>query len=524
MQQVYKIRDKNKRLTLFKFNNIQCSIWRNLERNGFIDNNGNILKPIRDFTLKYRQGGVSTFWLLFWLDDTIFTPNTVTGIQAHKKESLGYLFEIIRLAYVNLPSVVKPFTNEDSKSALSFHGINSKIFISLSIRSTALHNLHISEWAFCKDPEIMASLGAISPKSNVTGETTGNGVGNHAYELYQEAKRGESEYKANFYPWFIQDEYRVPLNGIDSEKFKDTIKTGEKKFIKLAKDRYSIAIDSEQLLFRRLKQKDLKGMFRQELPEDDDDAFLTSGNKFFEPRKIHKLLLSAKEYEINNRVNYDKDGDWIQWEEPQKGHIYVCGADTSEGVKDYSVLKILCCTCKREAFVYRAMPGVDVFYRVCNEWGRKYNNALMAIERNNHGHAVILGLDENMLYPNLYKENKDVPIIGNIKKISKTGWSTNRQTKYTMLDDLKYCVEGESDQDEDHFEPTISIYDQNFLREALTFEQIRGKLQAIEGKHDDSVIASAIAYQMYKKSFRLVKSSKGGIPPGLFFGIKSEFK
>src|SRR5687767_5817616 len=103
MENLYRIRDKNKSLVNLRFNNIQEAIWNGLVANGFIDATGKILKPIRDFTLKYRQGGVSTFWEIFWLDDTIFHRNTVTGVQAHKKESLNYLFEIIRIAHSNMP-------------------------------------------------------------------------------------------------------------------------------------------------------------------------------------------------------------------------------------------------------------------------------------------------------------------------------------------------------------------------------------------------------------------------------------
>lgn len=513
LENLYKIRNKNKQLTNLKLNNIQKRMLADIGRD----------KPIKAFFLKYRQGGVSTFWLLYWLDETIFTRNTVTGILADKKENLGYLFEIVRLAHEYMPDNFRPRLGEDSKSALSFPDINSKIMVSLSIKSTALHNLHVSEWCYCEDDEIARTLAACSPTANITGESTGNGIGNHGYELYQDAKRGESPFKAAFYPWYIQEEYRLPLNGIDTSSL--VLTKDERRLTQYMEHEYGLKLDPEQLLFRRAKQKELKGLYRQEFPETDEDAFLTSGNKFFEPRKVHRLLLEAKEM-IRQTPPWqeDKDEDFIAWEKPTPKHVYAAGADTSEGSHDYSVLKIICVTCRREAFVYRARCGVDVFYRACDKWGREYRNALMAVERNNHGHAVLLGLDEIMHYPNLYKqENVTRPIVGNDQKVTKIGWQTDKTSKPLMLDELKYAIEGDSSEDEDHFLPEFRVMDQTLLSECLTFEQVDGKLQAIEGKFDDDVIATSIAYQMYKRLKRYVPAYRQeDETAGVFFGSRRE--
>ena len=53
--------------------------------------------------LKARQMGMSTLFLLWHLDATLFTPNTTTAIIAHKRESLKKLFRIIKLAYESCP-------------------------------------------------------------------------------------------------------------------------------------------------------------------------------------------------------------------------------------------------------------------------------------------------------------------------------------------------------------------------------------------------------------------------------------
>lgn len=495
------------------------------------------MDPIKAFFLKYRQGGVSTFWLLYWLDNTIFNANTVTGILADKRENLGYLFEIVRLAHQTMPPELQPKLGQDSKSVLSFPDTNSKIMVSLSIKATALHNLHISEWCYCKDEEIARTLAACSPEANITGESTGNGVGNHGYELYQDGKKNENAYKTAFYPWFIQDEYYKSLNGIDPNTIQ--FKQDEKRLIKLAKKDYSLDIRPEQILWRRDKIKEQKGLFPQEFPETDEDAFLMSGEHFFNPKKIHKLIMESKEYVKDNPpYMVDQNEQWVAYEQPMKGHVYVAGGDTSEGANDFSYLKIICCTCRQEAFWLQKRCGVDVFYRDCDYWGRMYQNALLAIERNNHGHAVLLGLTENCRYPNLYKHEKKRKIInvlrgsGNnpVQNSEKLGWETSKITKPIMLDDLKLCFEGNSDDDEFNFQPEITALDTTTLSEMLTFQEIDGKLQAIEGKFDDGVIATSIAVQMYKRSRKyastaIVKTKQmEGYTPGIIFGNKREIR
>jgi hypothetical protein len=501
LQNLYKIRDKNKHLSNLRFNAIQTHIIKDVIPDLVAG------RPIRHWDLKYRQGGVSTFWLLFWLDDTIFTPNTISGVLADKHDNLRKLMKIIRMGWETMPERLRPELADDSKERLSFAHNNSEMFAALSIRSTALHNLHISEWCFCADDEIRATLGAISPMTNVTGESTGNGIGNDGYETYQDAVKGLNGYKARFSPWFIQAEYRVELNGIDGARVMADLNADEKKLQALMLKKYRMTLQPEQVLWRRGMKRALKEMFPQEFPETDQDAFLASGTMFFDSAKIQALYKEARDW-WEKTSPHARDGEldqWVQFYPPQKGHIYAAGADTQEGGPDYAVLKIIDVTARREAFVFRGRVGVKKFYRVCNEWGRAYNDALMGVERNNHGHAVLLGLEEDCRYPNMFEEGMMGPPtrmkINEVPK-KKLGWNTSEQTRALMLDHMKMAAEGDPDDDVDNFEPTFTILDKDFLSEALTFKEIEGKFQAVPGKTDDDVIATSIANQMYQLVLR----------------------
>ena len=452
------------------------------------------MKPVRHITLKSRQIGLSTFWLLWWLDDCLFNEGKTTGILAHKVESINHLSNIIRTACQYFPDKNMGIV-EDNKTRMSFTG-NSSMLFSLEIRSTSLTNLHISEWCFCDNDRIWATIGATNKWTNISGESTGNGIGNDGYMTYMDAKEGKNNFRWRFIPWYEHEEYKLPLNGLAMYR-------AEQRELKAK-------MSQEQIHFRRQMMSRLKNAFFIEYPEEEEDAFAQSGVMFFDNKKIITLAREARSSKTCESTDL-----WDIWEYPIIGHRYVIGADTAEGIDgDYSVFKIMCMDCRQEAMRYRGHVRIDQFYRDLDFWGRRYHNALMAVERNNHGHAVLLGLRENCQYPNLFVENPDTRIFvkTNARRPEiKYGWNTTLTTKTIMLDQFKVALEGEPEEDAENFHPDFTVHDQTLLSECLTFQRDGVKLSAISGKHDDVVMASAIAFQMYLKNRH---RSTSGLPQG----------
>ena len=512
VQNLYLIRSKDRTLQRLKFNNVQNRIV------GVISDRLSKGLPIRHYDLKFRQGGISTFWVLFYLDNTIFTPNTISVIQSVTQESNKHIWDIARLAYETMPTALRPRSNQDSATTLAFDETKSKIMVTLKVLSTTLHNLHLSEYPLCDSKDIEQTLAAVPPGANVTLEGVSNGM-NHAYDKWQ----GTDNYTRLFHPWFLQEEYRI--ESLNPVKWTED----ELKLKSYAMREYQAELTDDQILFRRDKQNDLKQLFDQEMAESPETCFISSGNAYFNNKKIKILKEEAKEHQRLyppkrsgdwHEVN-DMGTGWEMWEEPALHHIYAAGADVAEGVDgDYSVLSIFCVTCRKQAFRYRARVNVSHFYKVCDEWGRKYNNALLAPEMNNHGHAIILGLREDCRYPNLFyhESNRIPPITGkHTEAPRKFGWDTKEDSKKTMLDQIQYALEGEFLADESNFEPAFTVLDTWFLSECFTFINNEGKLEAASGKHDDLVMAWAIAYQMFR---RLGSRSKTFQEGSITFGPK----
>jgi len=82
-------------------------------------------------------------------------------------------------------------------------------------------------------------------------------------------------------------------------------------------------------------------------------------------------------------------------------------------------------------------------------------------------------------------------------------------------------VEGDSEEDENNFAPEFTIHDTLFLSEALTFQKDGIKLGAVQGKHDDNVIATSISFQMYMKQ---KSKNKSGDIKQVLSGIERSYR
>lgn len=496
---LYKIKTKDAKVINFRPNFVQRRILRDIRKD--CDSRWNPVRPIRHQVVKYRQGGVSTFWLLWWLDEACFHSNFDAGIMAHDLEALGKLFRMIRFAHASMPDEYRPELGSDSKRELTFPGISSKISVALEHRSAALQALHISEHCLSKDERIIASIAAVPPMTgHISSESTGNGVGNHGYQTYQDAKAGRNRWTDLFVPWFLQREYRIPRGGRNGPL---KLSPEEERLVAIAQKEWNFTIDEDQILFRRDKKRDLKKLFPQEFPETDKDAFLASGSPFFDNFKISALLeeVMAQDELPEEEYNYKV------FIKPIKKHRYAAGADPADEGADNAVLKIMDIDTKEEVFVWKGRVSASKFADICDRWGRCFNNAFMGVEDNNMGIAVLLKLDEIHKYKNLYVRERpknrtrivrsgQITMGGEGKSKGKLGWHTDMKSKPQMLSQFKSAIEGDFDDDAEHFEPDFKVKDEWLLQEALVFSDLDGKLEAQSGAHDDCVIASAICWQM----------------------------
>ena len=462
LDNLYSIVDKQAKRITFKRNAIQKSISDCSNK--------------RKMILKARQFGVSTGCLIEQFDYTITNRNVTSVILAHEQDSIKKLFRIPRRAYNYLDNSFKPVLDRGggSKHELYFPLLNSRIYCDLESRGDTIHNLHISEMAFIKEPErVLATLQAVPLDGVVTIETTANGMGNLYYDMWTDA---EQPYAKLFFPWFMFPEYRI---GVESLELRDEELEFKAKILK----NFSIDLTDQQFAYRRYKQKELGKLFLQEYPEDDQTCFLSSGGAAID-------LFKVKAMQDSHRPVLREDGNIKIYTEYDRRRKYAVGVDCAEGVEGDSSVAVVFdahtreqVACLRSASL-KPYQFAEEIHRLCRlYWTEGRLWPLLAVERNNHGHAVLLELNHHIQYPNLFHREIDA---FEHKYDDQPGWVTDKITRPLMIDTFIEGLENNS----------LKLNDLTTLQECLTLVNEEGKIQAATGKHDDCIIACAIAIQM----------------------------
>ena len=445
---------------------------------------------VRAIVLKARQQGISTYCAsrVYW--KTYFTDNSKSVVMAHDAATSDALFAMSRNIIQNMNDDYKPeFKRSNAKEILFEHNnAGYRLYTAGSKeagRGTTPTIAHLSEVAFWQfDQEILAGLFqgiSQSEGTEVILESTANGATGEFFRLYKGAERGENEYVPIFIPWFLTPEYSRTA----PPDFETTVEED-----KLVED---YGLSNDQLYWRRLKiaeSGELK--FKQEYPASAEEAFVVSGNSVFDQTKITSLIpqpiQSTREYdERTGMFEQLKEGPLHQWIYPQHDDKFVIGADISLGVGlDHSVAVVLnpdnkICALYRSNRIDPSHFGDILFYL-----GRYYNNALIAPESNSIGIATINRLRE-LNYINLYHQVKTANISD--EETTRPGFRTTSSSKPFIIGQLKRAVD-----DEELWIPSNVIIQE--MKDYVVSNS--GKMEALPGCHDDTIIALAIAFEVMR--------------------------
>ena len=111
--------------------------------------------------------------------------------------------------------------------------------------------------------------------------------------------------------------------------------------------------------------------------------------------------------------------------------------------------------------------------RLAAQLAREYNNAMICVERNNHGAAVLAYLDATERYERVYARN------------GVAGWLTTAGNKPAMISRIGALLE----------EDANLFFSRRFLTECRTFvSHENGGSSAAAGAHDDCLMAMAVAH------------------------------
>jgi hypothetical protein len=230
-------------------------------------------------------------------------------------------------------------------------------------------------------------------------------------------------------------------------------------------ERYGLTLG--QVAWRRRYRATLgEYKFKREYPATLDDCFLNREGGWFDDELLQGLHV------IDHTVVGERGGREI--EAPHPSDRYVIGVDVGGGVGgDYSALCVVSVATRQPVYARRDNRATPAQWaHVVIQVASRYNQALVLAESNNHGHALLLELN-NCGYRQQWRSPQGKP------------WTTTLQSKLEAFDTLREAMQ------------QIQVMDRATWMELRALTVPAGKVapEAPQGSHDDAAVAIALAYR-----------------------------
>mgnify|MGYP001214154508 CR=1 FL=1 len=415
-----------------------------------------------NIVLKSRQLGLSTLVAAYSVWMAIFQREKNILIIATKLAVAQNFITKVKTMIRSLPKwLLLPEIVANNKQMIQFnHGSQIKAIPTSEDagRSEALSLLIVDEAAFVRNFDTIWTgiYPTISTGGRVIILSTPNGVGGQYHKLYTEAEAGLNKFNPIKIMW---DEHP---------------ERGQEWF-----------------------EENTKNLSKRQIAQEYLCDFATSGETFLDNNSIEWLSTMVKP--PIERQGFDNNV-WI-WEYPLSEHEYILSADVSRGdSKDYSTFHIIDNTTSTVVAEYKGKIRPDNFAELINEFGLKYNKALVCPENNSYGYATILKLQE-LKYPKLYYRKRKAAYIGDYvppASADTAGFNTNGKTRGTILAKLEEVIRNKQ----------IKIMSSRFYEELKVFTWKSGRAEARRGFNDDLVISMAIGSWLFDASGEYSKGSK----------------
>jgi hypothetical protein len=232
-------------------------------------------------------------------------------------------------------------------------------------------------------------------------------------------------------------------------------------------------LDDAQILYRRLTFASMQKLMLQEYAEDAETCFLRSGECVFEIDAVEQRLAECLPLTDDHR-------QLKQFLPPQRGREYIVGVDPAGGGVDgdYACAQVI----DREqgaqcAELHAHLPPQELAAKVA-QLAYEYNQAVVAVERNNQGGEVLSCLRNVEDYRHVFEDQ------------GKEGFLTTSRNR----SELVAAVGSAFTDDPRRFNSHI------LLREMRTFVRRKdGSGAAGAGAYDDTVMAMGIALRVREK-------------------------
>lgn len=455
-QQLLRIRDRHSKTVPLEANCAQ----RRYESQAWRHN--------RNIVLKARQMGITTWIAGQFFLHTITHPGTTTLQVAHNQETAEEIFRIVHRFFYNLPDALR---DDGLKSArvsqrrIVLPGLDSEYLVETAGdrnagRGLTITNLHCTELAHWPGPvtdTLSGLLATLSPHGRLVMESSPNGAGGCFWREWQEAPKTHT--RRHFFPWWLEPAYAA------EPVAEDSLSEEERK---LRAEHPAIGLG--QIAFRRQIRARFRRLAAQEYAEDADACFLASGSCYFDlPAIDARLRVLPAVLEEQERIGL------CVWARPLPGRQYLVAVDPAGGGVDgdCTVLEVIDLVSGMQCAEAAEHMSLAEAAQQARALAERYHHALLAVERNGIGEAVLAHLQGSHRYDRLYRADDGKP-----------GWRTTDVSRDTMLAGVEAAL----------VENPQIFSSERLLRECRTFvRQPSGKYAAQAGQYDDCVMGFAVA-------------------------------
>lgn len=290
LHNLYRIIDRDSNSIPFKLNLVQNDVLENLHS--------------RNLILKARQLGMSTFAVLYLLDQVLFTENLSAGIVSYSLEHAQHIFKkIIGHALDTLPLEIRSLAGIVQRSAreITFNN-GSSLRVDTTLRGGSYPLVLVSEFGktCARNPQkaeevITGTLQAVPKHGKIIIESTAEGSEGYFSEMVMTAKqRGNDnlsclDYKLFFYNWIQEPSYSLEEKVLYDVSLTDYFNKIEKET--------NCVINQHQRNWYAVQVKLLGEKIKQEFPSTVSESFLSSSDAFYFADGIHRAYQ-------NNRCLY----------------------------------------------------------------------------------------------------------------------------------------------------------------------------------------------------------------------------
>jgi hypothetical protein len=434
-------------------------------------------RGVGNIVLKARQMGMTTWVAGRFFLRTITARGMLTVLVAQNQQAVESIFGIVQRMWENLPLALREGPLVRSRANVGqmvFPLLDSEFRVwsagdENAGRGLSIQNLHCSEvsrWPGEAAATLAGLRAALVPDGELVLESTANGAYGAFYEEWGRGISpvvGESDEAAglvrHFLPWWMEPAYVG--EGVAAEAM-----SAEESALVAAH-----GLSAEQIGFRRGLKRSFGGLRSQEFAEDAETCFRATGDCCFDIEAIEARLVEV----AATVAEPTRRGELLVWMIALPGREYIVAVDTAGGGVDgdFAAVQVVdAATGMQCAELQERLAPLDLA-RAAADLAREYGGAMIAVERNNHGSAVLAYLSTVERYERVYRQ------------MGQAGWLTTSASKPQMVSGLGALL----------VERPEMFKSRRLLAECRTFVRGEyGRTGAASGAHDDLVMSMALAH------------------------------